>query len=171
MGLGIFKRVNGAFVAITEGLVSIFFARYANMDYIFASAIRFTQLLIILISYDIVCQWFVNFWKRATESFPQALQPPSNVILRPHIPKLHEPAHQKKDHARFSFNLSPGVGLTDGECPERIWALHNGLGNTTKNQGPGSRHDVLDDHFGFWNWLKYIGMGKFSCYHSLFYAN
>ncbi|SJL06736.1 uncharacterized protein ARMOST_10078 [Armillaria ostoyae] len=25
--------------------------------------------------------------------------------------------------------------------------------------GPGSQHDVLDDHFGFWNWLKYIAMG------------
>ena len=30
----------------------------------------------------------------------------------------------------------------------------------TKTQGPGGRHDVLDDHFGFWNWLKYIGIGK-----------
>ena len=28
-----------------------------------------------------------------------------------------------------------------------------------RSQGPGSRHDVLDDHFGFWNWLKYIGLG------------
>ncbi|KDR67155.1 hypothetical protein GALMADRAFT_80104 [Galerina marginata CBS 339.88] len=26
--------------------------------------------------------------------------------------------------------------------------------------GPGSRHDLLDDHFGFWNYEKYIGMGK-----------
>ncbi|KAG6829299.1 hypothetical protein H0H93_014534, partial [Arthromyces matolae] len=25
--------------------------------------------------------------------------------------------------------------------------------------GPGSRHDVLDDHFGHWNWLKYYSMG------------
>ena len=46
------------------------------------------------------------------------------------------------------------------ETPERVWAGHNGLGNATKTQGPGGRHDVLDDHFGFWNWLKYIGMGK-----------
>jgi len=46
------------------------------------------------------------------------------------------------------------------ETPERVWAGHNGLGNSTKTQGPGGRHDVLDDHFGFWNWLKYIGIGK-----------
>jgi len=46
------------------------------------------------------------------------------------------------------------------ETPERVWAGHNALGNSTKTQGPGGRHDVLDDHFGFWNWLKYIGMGR-----------
>ena len=46
------------------------------------------------------------------------------------------------------------------EAPERIWAGHNGLGNSTKTQGPGGRHDILDDHFGFWNWQKYVGMGK-----------
>jgi len=46
------------------------------------------------------------------------------------------------------------------ETPERVWAGHNALGNSTKAQGPGGRHDVLDDHFGFWNWLKYVGMGK-----------
>jgi hypothetical protein len=35
------------------------------------------------------------------------------------------------------------------------------LGNATKTQGPGSRHDVLDNHFGFWNWLKYNTMGNY----------
>ena len=66
-----------------------------------------------------------------------------------------------KGHEQFSFNLCEGVGHTDGECPERIWAPHNPLGNSTKTMGPGSRHDVLDDHFSFWNYEKYIGMGTF----------
>ncbi|KAG6905119.1 hypothetical protein DXG01_004758 [Tephrocybe rancida] len=25
--------------------------------------------------------------------------------------------------------------------------------------GPGTHHDMLDDHFGFWNWQKYVGTG------------
>jgi hypothetical protein len=129
------------------------------MDYIFTAAIRNTQLLIVLISYDIACQWFINLWMCIQNYWPRELQPPSDLILRLHIPKLHEPAHQRKDHAPYSFNFSPGVSLTDGECPERIWSVHNGLGNATKTQGPGSRHDVLDDHFGFWNWSKYISLG------------
>ena len=46
------------------------------------------------------------------------------------------------------------------ETPECVWAGHNGLGNATKTQGLGGYHDILDDHFGFWNWLKYIRIGK-----------
>ena len=61
--------------------------------------------------------------------------------------------------SRTAATLIPGVGLTNSEAPERIWALHNTLGSSTKLQGPGSRQDVLDAHFGFWNWLKYIGHG------------
>ncbi|KAK7021960.1 hypothetical protein VNI00_017139 [Paramarasmius palmivorus] len=26
--------------------------------------------------------------------------------------------------------------------------------------GPGARHDMLDDHWGFWNWQKLVGLGQ-----------
>ncbi|KAF9536497.1 hypothetical protein CPC08DRAFT_652100, partial [Agrocybe pediades] len=93
------------------------------------------------------------------EHWPPELRITSSTKLIPAIPKLHEPMHQTKGHQVFSLNYIPGVGLTDCECPERVWGPHNCLGNSTKTQGPGSRQDVLNDHFGFWNWLKYIGMG------------
>ncbi|KAF8057953.1 hypothetical protein FPV67DRAFT_1676638 [Lyophyllum atratum] len=132
--------------------------RYPNMDYVFASAMQFLPFLTLLVSYDIACQWIKNFYLRM-EGWPDDLRlnSPSRVI--PAIPKLHEPAH-KETHDQLSFNHILGAGLTDGECPERIWAGHNALGNSTKTMGPGSRHDALDDHFGFWNWLKYSSMGK-----------
>jgi hypothetical protein len=129
------------------------------MDYIFGAAIKGTQINHIDVSYDIACEWFKNLRERIQSYWPQEIQPPSDLTLRPLIPKLHEPAHERKGHARYSFNFAPGVGLTDGECPERIWSAHGSLGNATKTQGPGSRHDVLDDHFGFWNWSKYVTMG------------
>ena len=81
-------------------------------------------------------------------------------MLIPAIPKLHEPMHGRKNHQVYSLNYIPGVGKSDMETPECVWVGHNGLGNSTKTQGPGSRHDMLDDHFSFWNWLKYIGLGK-----------
>ena len=69
-------------------------------------------------------------------------------------------ARWEKSSQKFSLNFIPGVGQSDMETLERVWAGHNGLGNLTKTQGPGGRQDVLDDHFRFWNWLKYVGMGK-----------
>ena len=40
----------------------------------------------------------------------------------------------------------------------------NRVANSTKEMGPGSRHDTLDDHFGHHNWRKYILLGKFSLF-------
>lgn len=129
------------------------------MDYVFGSTLPLSSLLFVVISYDIACQWFTNLFKRMAH-WPDAIKSKATGNVAPLIPKLHEPGHKKKNHQQYSFNFAPGVGMTDGECIERIWAGHNALGNSTKTQGPGSRHDVLDDHFGFWNWLKYAGMGR-----------
>ncbi|EDR05358.1 uncharacterized protein LACBIDRAFT_329781 [Laccaria bicolor S238N-H82] len=74
------------------------------------------------------------------------------------IPAFHKPAHGQARHQEYSCKLSPGMDMTDGKCPERIWAAHNMLGNAMKTQGPGSCHDVIDDHLGFWNWCKYTSM-------------
>jgi hypothetical protein len=134
--------------------------RYANMDFVFASSIQHLAVLCILVSYDIACQWFKNFFQRMEDHWPDNLKIPSSVELIPAIPKLHEPMHEADGHEVFSLNFIPGVGASDLECPERFWAGHNALGNSMKNQGPGSRHDNLDDHFNFWNWQKYMGMGK-----------
>jgi len=38
--------------------------RYANMDYLAASVIRLFALLLIIFSYDIACQWFINLYKQ-----------------------------------------------------------------------------------------------------------
>ncbi|KAH9478965.1 hypothetical protein JR316_0009428 [Psilocybe cubensis] len=133
--------------------------RYANMDYIFAWFLRLVAVRLVLVSYDIACQWFINLLRRMQSDWPQHIQPPANITLIPVIPKLHEPMHNQTNHQMYSLNFIPGVGQTDGECPERVWAPHNSLANATKTQGPGSRQDTLDDHFGFWNWQKYTSMG------------
>lgn len=134
--------------------------RYANMDYVFASAVKSMEVLLVAISYDIVCQWFVNIFQRIP-TWLRELQLRAGLSLRPLIPKFHEPAHLEKFHEQYSFNLVEGVGLSDGECPERLWGSHNPLAGSTRTMGPGTRDDVLDDNFGHWNWLKYSTMGTF----------
>ncbi|KAG2101825.1 uncharacterized protein F5147DRAFT_746912 [Suillus discolor] len=133
---------------------------YANMDFIFFSSIM-PLLLSVVISYDIACQWKINLTKRINK-LPEHLQIPAAVALATFIfgiPKFHCPAHEEKCAIPHSLNLIPGIGRTDGEGIERNWAEMNRVANSTKEMGPSSRHDVLDDHFGHHNWRKYTGLG------------
>ncbi|KAH7909277.1 hypothetical protein BJ138DRAFT_1115126 [Hygrophoropsis aurantiaca] len=135
--------------------------RYCNMDYVFFSALAPLLLLSVVISYDIACQWKVNLWERM-DGLPLELQVSltfSAVSFSFGIPKFHAPAHAASCGIPHSLNLMPGVGRTDGEGIERNWAEMNRVANSTKEMGPGSRHDTLDDHFGHHNWRKYVTLG------------
>jgi hypothetical protein len=52
------------------------------------------------------------------------------------VPKFHLLAHVDKCQTAFSFNLTRGVGRTDGEAPERGWSDINPLSSQTKQMGP-----------------------------------
>ncbi|KAG6904850.1 hypothetical protein DXG01_006740, partial [Tephrocybe rancida] len=108
-------------------------------------------------SYDVACQWFIHLLERM-ENWPEGYQIPSTTEIRPALPKMHETGHIREKHERLSLQYLLGAGMMDGESPERIWAGHNALRKATKTTGPGTRHDVLDDHFGWWNWQKYIAL-------------
>lgn len=131
------------------------------MDYVFGSSLlSLAGVALVLISYDIACQWFVNLHSRINNFWPEGIKPQNTLKLAPAIPKLHQAMHgQSKNHEQFSLNLIPGVGASDCECPERIWVPHNPLGSSTKLQGPGTCQDTLDDHWSFWNWLKHNSLG------------
>lgn len=131
------------------------------MDYVVFSALRgYTPLQVFKISYDIACQWHKNLWRRMLR-VPEAwhINHDSKDITFL-VPKFHLPAHITECQWQFSFNLVRGVGRTDGEAPERGWANINPAASSTKEMGPGSRRDTIDDHFGDWNWKKVIGLGK-----------
>ncbi|KAK7451768.1 hypothetical protein VKT23_012447 [Stygiomarasmius scandens] len=135
--------------------------RYASMDYVYAYTVKsFAFILCLLISYDVACQWFINLFKRMYELWTDDMKHPQPVVdVVPAVGKFHEPAHLQKDHEQYSFNLIAGVGHSNGESPERIWSVHNAVGYSTKPMAPGTRQDVLDDHFAAWNWSKVINMG------------
>lgn len=115
----------------------------------------------IVVSYDIVCQWSVHLWERM-EGLPERIQIDREgkkfIFL---VPKFHLPAHVEKCQTGYSFNLTPGVGRTDGEAPERGWSFINPLSTSTKEMGPASYRETIDDHFGDWNHRKVIGLGRF----------
>lgn len=76
------------------------------------------------------------------------------------VPKFHLPAHIEKCQTGFSFNLTRGVRRTDGEAPERGWSDINPLSLQTKQMGPASHRETIDDHFGDWNHKKVVGLGN-----------
>ncbi|KAG1781328.1 hypothetical protein EV702DRAFT_928617, partial [Suillus placidus] len=135
------------------------FSRYINMDYLFFSTLRGTQLEMLNVPYNIACQWHRNLWT-CMKYFPQShgLDNLTKIICF-FIPKFHLPAHVAKCQTIFSFNFTQFVGHTDGEAPKRGWLNINPVASSTKVMGLGCRRDMLDDHFGDWNWKKTVGLG------------
>ncbi|KAG1856534.1 hypothetical protein C8R48DRAFT_608216, partial [Suillus tomentosus] len=134
--------------------------RYLNMDYlVFSTLVGFTVTML-NISYDIACQWSKKLWNRM-DCMPTRLHiPHDNILVRYFVPKFHIAAHVAACQVNFSWNLTKWVGRTDGEAPERGWANANRVASSTKEMGPGTRRDTLDDHFGDWNWKKTTTLGR-----------
>ncbi|KAK7461135.1 hypothetical protein VKT23_009062 [Stygiomarasmius scandens] len=134
--------------------------RYANMDYIKGSLMRHIHnLLVLIISYDIVCQWSKKLLTRL-KKLPNLVR--LNLTFRVLyfvIPKLHILGHLIKCQEKYSLNFTLGVGQTDAEGIERVWSGLGGVAGSLKEMGPGSHHDTLEDHIGHWNWSKVIGLG------------
>ena len=162
--------MRGKLILTALSLQLLIFTRYLNADYVFLKTLLATTLMLLVISYDIACQWHKNLWEWM-KIFPpeEALSNNVKSVLFL-VPKFHLLVHVEACNLQFSFNLTKGVGRTDGEAPERGWANINPAAQSTKEMGPGSRRDTLDDHFGDWNWKKIIKLGRSFIHHHLLYA-
>ncbi|KAJ7876464.1 hypothetical protein B0H14DRAFT_2568179 [Mycena olivaceomarginata] len=134
--------------------------RFANMDYILGSLLRHHYAgLLKFFSYDICCQWS-KYLIEQMKTMPPGIR--LNLILsllRFVIPKLHIYGHKLWCQLFFSLNYTPGAARTDGEGIERPWANIGPVATSTREMGPGSRQDTLNDHWSHWNWQKLIGLG------------
>ncbi|KAJ7105001.1 hypothetical protein C8R44DRAFT_545459, partial [Mycena epipterygia] len=134
--------------------------RYLNMDYMFFKSIAGSELVRFFVSYDIACQWHTNIWMRMKGYKNEEITiKGTGKFMTFLVPKFHLPAHIEACNLKFSFNLTRDVGMTDGEAPERGWSDANPLARSTKEMGPGSRRDTLNDHFNDWNHKKIVALG------------
>lgn len=116
-------------------------------------------VLMLAISYDVACQWWIHFLTRLIK-LPVSLQRlPPHII--PLVPKFHLQSHAEKCHSPFSFNYRQGGARTDGEGVERNWDELNGQAPSTAEMLPGHRWETLDDCCGWANWRKSMGLGEF----------
>jgi hypothetical protein len=131
------------------------------MDYMLYMSLAASLIYCLFISYDIACQWYKNLGTRQQIFDPdvQFKHGEKHIVFL--VPKFHLPAHVEQCNINFSFNLTPFVGRTDGEAPERGWADANRLANSTRVSGPGARRDTLDAHFQYSNWKKIVKLGKY----------
>ncbi|PBK81353.1 hypothetical protein ARMGADRAFT_1048845 [Armillaria gallica] len=113
---------------------------YCNMDYIALSTAKSVLTDDILFSYDIACQWKINFF--------ECMQVQAPTMIHFGIPKCHCKGHKAKL-----------VGRTDGEGIERTWSEVNIMANSTKEMGSGYCYDKLDDQFARHNWHRLIRLG------------
>lgn len=160
MGWGISSGAKSEFYLASMLYALIGFARYCNMDYIFLSSIvGVCVALFLVVSYDIACQFFKNFFDHM-RSMPPRLQTtiPQSAILAK-VPKAHLPMHNKSCQGPYSFNYTVGVGRTASEGIETNWSVLNKAAPSVKEMGASSRREMLDDFCAFHNWRKTVGLG------------
>lgn len=130
------------------------------MDYALLTTLIGISIAMLVVSYDVACQWSINFANRLA-AFPAAMQIDlREVQLTTVIPKFHILGHGIKCQSAWSLNFRRWMARTDGEGVEQEWSHINPVALSTKVMGPGSRHDTLDDHWGAWNWRKVVSMGS-----------
>ena len=139
---------------------------YANMDYVIMSGTSSLGLQNLFISYDITCQWNINF-KKQMAVLPSHLCLHGGIGLLCGVPKLHAKAHKLACQCEYAIGIQDGMGWTDGEGIERTWAIVNAIAFSMKEMDPRSRHDTLDDHFAYHNFSKLVGLGGFNRYSAL----
>ncbi|KAF9506615.1 hypothetical protein BS47DRAFT_1374076 [Hydnum rufescens UP504] len=147
------------------GLGDLQKGEYCNMDYIIFSGLQSCGLHEILLSYNIFCQW-AKKQEAHHDLLPVALQLDPQITLLGVVPKFHLPAHKDICHMKYSLNLCPGCGRTDGEGIEHDWSNINPTAMSMKEMGSGSRHGTIDDLFRDWNYCKNVGLGEWlmECY-------
>ncbi|KAJ8090814.1 hypothetical protein PM082_024727 [Marasmius tenuissimus] len=133
--------------------------RYANMDFLALFSLLSCAVVLVFFSYDIACQWMINFYSRM-KAFPPFMQIPSCVTMKFKVPKFHLVGHIKKCWAPFSFNYTEGGAKTDGEAVERNWAWLNAVARSVSMMRAGGCWDTIDDFANFWNYRKMVKSEK-----------
>lgn len=129
-----------------------------NADYALMKSIQpYANHPYLLVSYDIACQYSKNIVQCFMNKFPnqpELAQAMQRAIFA--VPKLHVQGHKDDCQYRYSLNFIEGARRMAGELIETAWAHANKDGPSTCEMNPGHQHDVLNDVYGFWNWLKTI---------------
>ena len=136
------------------------------MDFIIFSALLLSLVAMLMLSYDICCQWSRNAKKRILQ-LPEEMQAAPKILLKKAkyvIPKFHLHNHGLKCHLQFNLNFLQYSAQSDLEDPKRWWAQINPISMGTREMARGSCINILNDHATGWNWRKTTALGEYRCY-------
>ena len=95
------------------------------------------------------------------KKFPLEMQMKEDTVIEFAIPSWHINAHGADCRANFGLSFRDGVGRTCGEEVEVTWAGTNPLGPSTREMGPGARHETLNGQWGGLNFRRILIFRKF----------
>nr|GAT47503.1 predicted protein [Mycena chlorophos] len=139
---------------------------FANVDWILLCTLWAERLLEYGFAYDIICRWMIHFFDRLNKIRQSDVDTSTlatgidEADLYFGLPVWHAGAHQAECRAHLALAYMLGMGKTDGEAMERIWASLNPASWATKEMGVGARHDVLEDKIDRMNYEKNLTLGK-----------
>ncbi len=131
------------------------------MDYIAMSAAASMRgIKEVFRSYDIACQWKTKLPERVAK-LPDAIHVPTQGLKMDFgVPKLHTKGHKYPCQCQYSMHVKKGTACTCSEGIKQTWSKQNKMASSTKEMGPGSRHNIIDDQLGKHNWGKVTKMGR-----------
>lgn len=129
---------------------------------------RYQLLRMLVIMYDINCQYIKNYFRRIRDQFSVEKQQAFKSIKSADMPpkvvagigKYHAPMHTADCRPFHSLNNLPGAADSFGENAEQKWADIEGITRATKEMSAGNRHDKINDHNSHTNTRLVHGMGK-----------
>ena len=120
------------------------------------NAINYVPLLpYVLLLYDIMCQYWVNFRRRISDVNTVLSLPPDLKIKRG-IGLFHVHGHVKECFARYAPTFIRGAGNVDGEIIETLWNPLNHTASSARSMSLYHRQEYLDAHMADSNWGKLI---------------
>ncbi|KAI0069716.1 hypothetical protein K474DRAFT_1680716, partial [Panus rudis PR-1116 ss-1] len=127
-----------------------------NMDYAFVNAINYIQIVLVLMLYDVMCQYWINFLSRIGNAVGISI--PATLQIQRGIGLFHVHGHQKDCFARYAPTFIPGCGMVDGEIIETLWSVLNDTASSARVMSINHRQEYLDAHMFDSNFKKMIHM-------------
>jgi len=133
-----------------------------NMDYVLCQSLqRLGGIPLVIVLYDVMCQYWKNLKNRVDQSPYLHLDP--DLVMHKGIGLFHVHGHKDECMPMFAPTYIPGAGNVDGEILETLWAPIEKVSGSTRAMTTSHRQETLDDHMNDSNWKTLVGMGHYIC--------